>query len=100
MAKNPPAVWEAWVRSLGQEDPLEEGVAAHSSILAWRIPWAEESGMLQSKGLQRVKHDGSDLACMHSHLIFWPLEKKVQEILNCCVAEVSKRRLDDLGEWH
>ena len=38
MVKNPPAMWETWVRSLGQEDPLEEGVATHSSILAWRIP--------------------------------------------------------------
>ena len=46
-----------WVSSLGQEDPLEEGVATHSSILAWRIPWAEEPMGLQSIGLQRVRHD-------------------------------------------
>ena len=46
-----------WVRSLGQEDPLEEGMATHSSILAWRIPWIEEPGRLQSMGLQRVGHD-------------------------------------------
>ena len=45
------------VPSLGQEDPLEEGMAAHSGVLAWRIPWTEESGGLQSMGLQRVKHD-------------------------------------------
>ena len=45
------------VRSLGWEDLLEEGMATHSSILAWRIPWAEEPGGLQSKGLQRVGHD-------------------------------------------
>ena len=45
------------VRSLGQEDPLEEGIAAHSSILAWEIPWTEEPSELQSKGLQRVEHD-------------------------------------------
>ena len=45
------------VQCLGQEDPLEEGVAAHSSTLAWRIPWTEESGGLQSMGLQRVRHD-------------------------------------------
>ena len=44
------------VRFLGREDPLEEGTAAHSSILAWRIPWAEEPGGLQSSGLQRVGH--------------------------------------------
>ena len=48
---------ETGVRSLGQEEPLEEGMAIHSSILAWRIPWTEEPGGLQSIGLQRVKHD-------------------------------------------
>ena len=46
--KNPPVVQETWVRSLGQEDPLEKGMATHSSILAWRIPWTEEAGGLQS----------------------------------------------------
>jgi len=53
MVKNSPAMWETWVPSLGQEDPLEEGMAAHSSILAWRIPQTEEPG-LQSMGSQRV----------------------------------------------
>ena len=48
---------EAQVQSLGQEDPLEEGMATHSSILAWRIPWSEEPGRLQSIGLQGVGHD-------------------------------------------
>ena len=48
---------EKWVRSLGWKDPLEEGVAAHSSILAWKIPWTEEPGGLQSMGSQRVEHD-------------------------------------------
>jgi len=48
---------ETGVQSLGQEDPLEEGMATHSSILAWRIPWTEEPGGLQSTGLQRVRHD-------------------------------------------
>ena len=57
MVKNPPARWETWVRSLGQEDPLEKGMATHSSIFAWRIPWTEEPGGLQSTGLQRVGHD-------------------------------------------
>ena len=55
--KNLPAVQEpqeTQVRSLGQEDPLEEGMAAHSSILAWRIPWTEEPGRLQSIGSQKV----------------------------------------------
>ena len=55
--KNPSAVWETWVRSLGWEDPLEEGMATHSSILAWEIPWTEEPGGLQSMGLQRVGHN-------------------------------------------
>ena len=54
------------LRSLGQEDPLEEGRAIHSSILAWRILWTEEPGRLQSMGSQRVRHDCNDLAHMHS----------------------------------
>ena len=45
-------MWKTWVRSLGWEDPLEEGMASHSSILAWRIPWTEELGRLQSMGSQ------------------------------------------------
>ena len=57
MVKNPPAMWESWVQSLGWEDPLEEGMATHFSILAWRIPWAEEPGGLQSMGSQRAEHD-------------------------------------------
>ena len=55
--KRLPAMWENWVRSLGQEDRLEKEMATHSSILAWRIPWTEEPGGLQSMGLQRVGHD-------------------------------------------
>ena len=50
-------MWETWVLSLGEEDPLEVGMATHSSILAWRIPWTEEAGGLQSMGSQRVGHD-------------------------------------------
>ena len=53
--KNLPAVWETWVRSW--EDPMEKGMATHSSILAWRIPWTEEPQGLQSMGSQRVGHD-------------------------------------------
>ena len=59
MEKNPRAMQETqetWVRSLGREDPLEEGMATLSSILAWRIPWTEEPGRLQSMGSQRVRH--------------------------------------------
>ena len=55
--KNLSAMWETWVRSLGQEDPLEEGMATHSSVLALRIPWTEEPGGLQSMGSQIVGHD-------------------------------------------
>ena len=54
--KNLPAVQETQVRSLGQEDPLEKGMATHCSIVAWRIPWTEEPGGLRSLGLQRVGH--------------------------------------------
>ena len=54
---NLPAIQETQVRSLGQEDPLEMEMAAHSSILAWEIPWTEEPGGLQSMGSQRVGHD-------------------------------------------
>jgi len=54
MVKNPPTMWEAWVRSLGGEDPLKKERATHSSIPAWRIPWTEEPGGLQSMGSQRV----------------------------------------------
>ena len=57
MVKNPPAMLEMRVRSLGQEDPLKKEKATHSSILAWRIPWTEEPGGLQPTGLQRVGHD-------------------------------------------
>ena len=57
MVKNPPAMLEMWARSMGQEDPLEEGMATHSSILAWEIPWTEKPGGLQSTGSLRVGHD-------------------------------------------
>ena len=55
--KNLPAVQETWVQSLGWEDPLEEGMATHPSVLAWRIPLTEGLGALQSIGSQRVKHN-------------------------------------------
>ena len=57
--KNLPAMQETWVQSLGWEGPLEEGMATHSSIPAWRIPWTEEPGGLQSIGPQRVEHDSA-----------------------------------------
>ena len=55
MVKNLPAMQESWVQSLGREDPLEKGMAAHSSILAWRFPWTEKPGGLQSLGWQRAR---------------------------------------------
>ena len=57
LVKNPPAMWETWVQSLGWEDPLEKGMVTHSSILAWIIPGTEEPGGLQFIGLQRFGHD-------------------------------------------
>ena len=59
MVKNPHAVKDTWIGSLGWEDPLEKGMATHSSILAWRIPWTEKPGGLYSMGLQRVRQDVS-----------------------------------------
>ena len=60
VVKNLPGMQEMWVQLLSQEDPLEKGMASHPSILAWRIPWTEEPGGLQSMGSQRVRHDWSD----------------------------------------
>ena len=57
IVKNLPAMQETLIQFLGQEDPLEKGMATHSSILAWRIPWTEEPGGLQFMGSQRVRHD-------------------------------------------
>ena len=57
MVKRLPTIWETWVQSLGQEDLLEKEMATHSSTLAWKIPWMEEPGRLQSMGSQRVGHD-------------------------------------------
>ena len=57
MVKHRPAMQETWVQSLDQEDPLEKGMATYSSILAWRPPWTEEPGELQSMGSQTVRHN-------------------------------------------
>ena len=57
MVENLPATWVTQVQSLSQEDPLEEGMATHSTIFAWRIPWTEEPGRLESMGSQRVGHN-------------------------------------------
>ena len=65
--KNPPAMQETWVRVrfLGQEYPLEKGIATHSSTLAWRIMWTEEPDGLQSMGLQRIGHDWATNTFFH-----------------------------------
>ena len=65
VVKSPPAMWKMWVRSLGQEDPLEKGLATHSSILAWEISWTEEPGRLQSMELQ--KSDTTEKLNHHHH---------------------------------
>ena len=57
MVMNLPAMQETWVQSLTREDPLEKGMVIHSSILAWKIPWTEQPGELQSVGSQRVRQD-------------------------------------------
>ena len=67
MVKNLPAIQEIWAVYLGQEDPLEKGMATHSRILVWRIPWTEEPDGLQSIGLLRVGHNCSDLATQFVH---------------------------------
>ena len=68
MGKNPPAVQETWVPSMGWEHPLAQGMATHSSILGWRIPWTEEPGGLQSMGSQRVRRDrATDTFTFHFH---------------------------------
>ena len=75
--KNPPANAIDMGQSLGQEDPLEEEMATHSSILAWIIPWVEEPGGLQSMGSQRVGHDW---VSTHTHTlrsVLWPLKKSI-----------------------
>ena len=57
LVKNLPAMWETWIQSLGWKDPLEKEIATHFSILAWKIPWTEKPGGLQSMESQRVGHD-------------------------------------------
>ena len=70
MVKNLSAMQETWVQRLGQEDPLEQGMATHSSIHAWRIPWTEEDDGLQSVGLQRVGHDWATLTFFTECILF------------------------------
>ena len=64
VVRNPLAMQEMWVRSLGGEEPLQKELATHFSILAWETPWTEEAGRLQSMGSQRVRHDLATKQCM------------------------------------
>ena len=70
MVKRLATMQETWVQSLGQEDPLEKEMATHSSILAWKIPWTEEPGRLQSMGSQRVGHDWETFFLFFSYCLF------------------------------
>ena len=70
--KRLPTIWETKVRSLGWEDPLEEEMATHSSILAWGIPWMEEPGRLQPMGWQRIRHDRVTSLSLSLHLSIRP----------------------------
>ena len=75
------------VQSLGQEDPLEEGTATHSSILAWRIPWTEEPGGLWSTGTQRVGHDQSMTEAMHTWLIHFIVQQKLMHLYTAIILQ-------------
>ena len=74
--KRLPTMWETWVQSLGWEDLLEKDIAPHSSILAWKIPWMEEPGWLQSVGSQRVRHDWATSLSFLSLSFVYGLEKE------------------------
>ena len=91
IVKNPPAMQETWVQSLGWEDLLEKRLATHSSILAWRIPWTEEPGGLQSMGLQRVGHDWV------TKFQFYPVSFVVIEVklIDCCLWATHDGNLGD-----
>ena len=82
MVKNLPIMWETWVWSLGWEDPLEESMATHSSILALRTPWTEEPGELQSMGFQRVGYNWATNT--QWHLVNYTLAKKLSLQYNLC----------------
>ena len=88
--KRLPTMRETQVRSLGWEDPLEKGMATHSSTLAWRIPWTEEPGRLQSMGWQRVGHDWATSLLLFIRTSTWPWR-----ISNSCLFY----RVDIFGQW-
>ena len=87
MVKRLPAMQETWVWSLGWEDPLEKEMATHSSILAWKIPWTEEPGRLQSVGSKRVRHDWMTLLSLfkvrlsHCKMLRFPMNQAAIQLL-------------------
>ena len=95
--KKPPAMQEMRVRSLGQGDPLGEGMTSHSSVLAWRIPWTKEPGRLQSIGLQRIGHNWSDWA-QHSWERTWSFV--IILILETKFIATDNRELVPTWMWH
>ena len=100
MVKNLPAMWKTQVHFLGWEDPLEEGMATHSSILAWRIPRAEESGRLWSMGSQRVRHDAvtnTDM-CMSVYLLLQVVPSQQENFRKTSTSD-SLTMLNPLTVW-
>ena len=103
--KNLPVMWETWIRSLSWEDPLEEGMAIHSSILAWRIPWTEEPGRLPSMRLQSVRHDWASLLgwFKYSHFLSCASESMVGTPVVTYVARMlrgnSKTHRQGMDGW-
>ena len=94
--KHLPAMRETQVRSLGREDPLEKEMATHSSILAWRIPWTEEPGGLQSTGLQRVRHDWAT-SLFHLCILSLPI---VNVMLHKEISPWSPARRDTITKFN
>ena len=97
--KNSPAVLETWVQFVGWEGPLEEGMATNSSILAWRIPWTEEPGGLQSMGSQRVRHNQetkhSNTFSIHFHIcITSDIQEDTHQTVNSYSGQSRGRRED------
>ena len=102
---------ETWVRSLGWKDPLEKEMATHSSILAWRIPWMEKPGGLQSTGSQRVRHDwATSLSQSYNHVSvshsvvpnsLWPhgLQPSVHEIFQVIILEWVTISFSNAWKW-
>ena len=98
--KSLPAMLETWVQSLVQEDPLEKGMTTHASILAWRIPWTEEPGVVQSMGSQRVRHDWvmNSFTSIYSYYIGY-IPSAVQSILKSILYLIVWGGSIGMGQW-